>query len=217
MGRNIGTLGRAREALDLEFGYFGSTIRIHPQASDAVELEFLRAAEEIDISALQGVDLAQVEAMGVDEQAQVLRTLSQATRAAHQAMLTALRQLIHPDDWDTYWRLAREHGQQTRDLMADVRAITAAVVEATTDFRTGRRSASPAGPGATPPGSGAASSSPAQPGSDLDMALALERGRPDIQEFFVMEQESRDRADREARERAERDQAQLVAAGYSPG
>jgi hypothetical protein len=215
MGRHIGTLGRQREPLDLEFGYFGATIRVHPQATDAVELEFLRAADDVDMSALDGVDMSTVDAVDPERLQAALRALGRAQRAAHQAVLDALHQLIHPDDFAAYWRLGMEHGQQIRDRMADVRAITTAVVEATTDFPTGRPAGSQPGPATTPPGSGDASLSPAAPASDLDVALALERGRPDLQEFYVMQAEEREQAEREAREKAAKDRAKLATAGLA--
>lgn len=213
MGRSIGTLGRQREPLDLEFTYFGKVIRVHPCATDAVELEFLKAGEDIDYSALEGVDLSKVDALDSAKMAAAVQVMSQALRAGLLAVVDALKQLIHPDDWETYWRLGMEHGQQVRDRMADMRAITTAVVETTTDFPTGRRAGSPPGPGATPPAS-TAGSSPA-PASDLEVSLALERGRPDIQEFYVMQAEDRERAERERSERATKDEAKLVAAGYA--
>ncbi|MET8908389.1 hypothetical protein [Micromonospora sp. NPDC004551] len=215
MGRNIGTLGRQRDPLDLEFTYFGSTIRVHPQATDAVELEFLQAGRELDMSALEGVDLAKVDALDPEQQVKLARVMGQAVAATYRVLEGALRQLIHPDDWARYWRLGMENGQQIRDRMADVKAITAAVVEATTDFPTGPPSASPPGPATTPPASGDALPSPvtAPRGSDLERALALERGRPDIQEFFVMQAEAEERERREARDREARDQEKLAAAG----
>ncbi|MBM0275093.1 hypothetical protein [Micromonospora tarensis] len=212
MGRSIGSLGRQRDPLDLEFDYFGQTVRIHPHATDAVELEFLQAGRDIDMSALDGVDLSQVDAMAAADQARLVRAMGQATAAAYRAVLDALRRLIHPDDWDTYWRLGMENGQQIRDRMSDIKAITTAVVESTTDFPTGRPAASPTGPETTPPASTADSPSPA-PASDLEVAMALERGRPDIQEFYLMQVEDKERAERDARERTARDQRQLAAAG----
>jgi len=218
VGRNIGTLGRQRDPLDLEFTYFGSTIRVHPQATDAVELEFLQAGRELDMSALEGVDLTRVDALDPEQQVKLATAMGQAVAATYRVLEGALRQLIHPDDWARYWRLGMQHGQQIRDRMADVKAITAAVVEATTDFPTGPRAASPAGPATTPPASGDVSPSltPAPPaGSDLERALALERGRPDIQEFYVMQAEAEERERREAREQAKKDQRKLAAAGLA--
>jgi hypothetical protein len=63
----------------------------------------------------------------------------------------SLQQLIHPEDWPTYWKLARENGQQIRDLMSDLKYITAKVVEAETGFPTRPPSGSAGGRETTPP------------------------------------------------------------------
>jgi len=220
MGRNIGTLGQRREPLDLEFSYFDDTvIRVHPQATDAVEIEFLEAARDIDMSALEGLDLSKIDAMDPEQQVKLIRTMSAATAAGYGSLLTSLHRLIHPDDFEKYWRLGMEHGQQIRDRMADVRAITTAVIEATTDFPSGQRSASPSGPATTPPSSAVASPSPPapRPGTDLEIALALDRGRPDIQEFYVMEAEQRAAMAQEERDRVARDARKLAEAGLTTG
>lgn len=216
MGRNIGTLGKARDPLDLEFTYFGSTIRVHPQATDAVELEFLQAGRDIDMSALEGVDLSKVDAVEPEKLQAALRAMSQAVQAGMRAVDTALRRLVHPDDFALYWRLGMEHGQQIRDRMSDVKFISDAVVEATTDFPHGLRAGSPVGPATTPPGSGDASPSPAgPPPTDLERALALERGRPDIQEFYLMQAEDAERARNETRDQEARDRRKLAEAGMT--
>lgn len=217
MGRNIGTLGQRREPLDLEFTYFDDTvIRVHPQATDEVELEFVEAGRGIDVAELEGLDLAKVDAMDPAQQERVVRALSQAAAAGYKALLSSLRRLVHPDDFEQYWKLGMANGQQIRDRMADVRAITAAVLEATTDFPSGPPSASQRGPATTPPSSEAVSSSPAtRKGTDLEVSLALERGRPDIQEFYVMEAEQKAAMAREERERAEKDRRKLADAGLT--
>jgi hypothetical protein len=216
MGRNIGKLGRQRDPLDLEFTYFGSTIRVHPQATDAVELEFLQAGRDIDMEALEGVDLSKVDAVDPEKLQRAVRAMGQAVAAGMRALDTALRQLVHPDDFERYWRVGMANGQQITDRMADVKAITEAVVVATTDFPTGLQSGSPAGPATTPPGSeGASPSAAARPATDLEKALALERGRPDIQEFYLMLAEEREQRARETREEAARDRRKLADAGLT--
>lgn len=223
MGRNIGTLGQKREALDLEFTYFGGeTIRVHPHATDGVELEFLEAGRDIDVDELAEIDLSKVDAMDEEQQREIFAKLSKAANAGYKAVLTALHRLIHPDDFERYWRLGMDNGQQIRDRMADIRSITTAVIEATTDFPTGPPSDSASGPAATSAPSEAVSPSPDSPlaehlrrGSDLEIALALERGRPDMQEFYVIESEVRTEVARAEAEQASRDRAKLSAAGLS--
>ncbi|MEV7264711.1 hypothetical protein AB0N38_14275 [Micromonospora aurantiaca] len=214
MGRSIGTLGRSRERLDLEFRYFDAVIRVHPAATDAVELEFLEAARGVDVAALEGIDTSDVASLTPDKAAEVARVMGRAVYASYRALLESLHRLIHPDDWETYWRVGMEHGQTVTDRMRDMKAITRAVTEATTDFPTGQRSASPGGPATTPPGSADGSPSPA-PASDLERALALERGRPDIQEFYLMQAEAEERQRREALQREKRDREKLAAAGLA--
>jgi len=214
MGRSIGSLGRKREPLDLEFDYFGSKIRVNPHATDAVEIEFLEAGRDVDVEGLADLDLSDLEALKPEDQARLLTAASRSVTAGFKATMTALHDLIHPDDFATYWRLAKENGQQVSDLWADIRALTGAVVEATTDFPIGRRSGSPDGSPRTPDSSAVGSPSPdLLSGSDLHQALALERGRPDIQEFYVMQHEERIRVQREAIEAERRDREKLHEAG----
>jgi hypothetical protein len=216
MGKNIGTLGREHPPLDLEFTYFDKTIRVHPHATDEVEVEFVEAGRDIDLAELEGVDFDTVEAMTDADRVKLIRTMSRAQQAGYHALMDALHRLIHPDDFQSYWDTGKEHGQQVRDRMADIRAITAAVTEAVTDFPTGRRSGSPPGPAPTPASSGAGSSSPdiGHP-TDLQVALALERGRPDIQEFYVMQAEQEEAEKRQRREADQRDQRKLAEAGLN--
>lgn len=186
MGRSIGDLGVRREPVDLEFGYFGATIRVHPAASDTVELEFLDIGRDIDLGALQDQDLDDL-----DRQAEVVAAMGRAVRAGYMLIKDSLQQLIHPDDWDAYWRLARENGQRIGDLMADLKKITTAVIEADTGFPTRPPSGSDGGHESTPPRSAAGSSSAAaRPASDADQALRMLRSRPDLQEFIVLQEET---------------------------
>lgn len=210
MGKSIGSLGREREPLDLEFEYFGKTLRVHPFASDDVEVEFIDAGRDIDVDSLMSMDLTKFDNLDEAEQTRLLGEIGKAQRAGYVALMRSLRRLIHPDDFETYWKLGAEHGQQVIDRMRDVRAISSAVVEAVTDFPTGQPSDSPPGPATTPPSSEVVSYSQTRGASDFDRAMALERGRPDLQEFFVMEKEYQEAAAREAREAAERDRQRLA-------
>lgn len=211
MGKNIGSLGRKREPLDLEFDYFGTTVRMHPYATDAVEVEFIEAAMDVDLDELVNMDLAKFDAMPAEAQVKALHDLTAAQRKGFLAMMRSLRYLIHPDDFDAYWKIGNDNGQQVRDRMLDIKALTEAVIEATTDFPTQPPSLSQAGRGTTAPSSEVVSPSPEV--SDFERAMALERGRPDIQEFFVMEQEAKEQAVRDAREAARKDREKLAEAG----
>lgn len=208
----MGTLGTPREPLDIEFTYFDATVRVHPYATDGVEIEFLEAGRNIDMSALEGVDLSHTEDLSPEQMISIAATMGKVVEAGYRSLIDALRALIHPDDFEKYWRLGQENGQLVKDRMTDIRAITRWVVAASTGFPTGRPGGSTAGPTPTGPGSSAGSSSP---GTDLRKALALERGRPDIQEFYVMQAEDADRRAREEREQAAADQRKLAAAGLT--
>jgi hypothetical protein len=210
VGRNIGALGHARAPIDLEFTYFGVTVRVHPQATDAVEVEFLQASQEIDMDELAAIDFDKIESMEEEARMALIRKLGRVQQAGYKALMSSLRRLIHPDDFDAYWKVGMENGQQVRDRMADIRAITSAVAEAVTDFPTGQRSGSPVTPEPTRASSEAGSSS--HP-SELTTALALERGRPDLQEFYVMVAEQQAAMDQEAKDREAKDREKLRAAG----
>lgn len=189
MARSIGDLGVRRAPVDLEFGYFGTTIRVHPAASDTVELEFLDVGRDIDLDALRGKSLDDLESD--EEKLATLSAMGRAIRGGYLLVKDSLRMVIHPDDWQTYWDLARENGQRIVDLMTDLKRITAAVVEADTGFPTLPPSASEGGPASTPPRSAAESfSAAARPVSDADKALRMLHGRPDLQEFIVLQEES---------------------------
>lgn len=215
MAKSIGTLGRARPPLDLEFSYFDQTIRVHPQATDSVEIEFLEAGRDIDMDELAAIDFNKIEEMSEEDRLRLIRTMGKAQQAGYHAMMASLRRLIHPDDFKTYWDVGVLHGQTVRDRMADIRSLTAAVAEATTDFPTGRPSDSPPGPSPTPPSSAAVSPSPDAHPEDLRVAMALERGRPDLQEFYVMVAEQRQQEQEAVRLAAERDARKLREAGIA--
>lgn len=100
MAKNIGSFGSKREAVDLEFGYFGSTVRVHPDASDLSYMDFMQKAVDIDET---------------DEV------------TGFHAVMDFLKGQIHPDDWDNFWKLARTNRQTTTDLMEVSSGIVQAV------------------------------------------------------------------------------------------
>lgn len=222
MARSIGVLGTVHEPLDLEFVYFGATIRVHPRASDTVELEFLEAGRDIDLTVFD----KPVADLPEEEMAAAVGKMGQALARVNLLMRDSLQKLIHPDDFDTYWKLAAENGQLIRDLAADIKRITASVVEADTGFPTTPPSGSPDGQGPTPPRSADDSSSAAEPEPtsaevatgevlppDLVASLALERGRDDIQMVYVMQYLTQRQMEREQADRDRRDREKLAAAG----
>ena len=192
----IGSLGRKRPALDLSFDYFGETIRVHPGASNLVELEFMEKAKGIQLSA-EGLDLDNLDAADEAGTLKAAQTVARMASLASDAVVGTLRKLIHPDDWDAYWRLAQANGQLLDDLMADQKAILTAVTEAAARFPTGPSSGSSPGPTTTPAKFEVDLPSPDVPTPSLvagtttaDKALRMLRGRPDLQEFVVKNEES---------------------------
>lgn len=189
---SIGSLGKKKPAVDLDFDYFGQTIRVNPTASDLVEIEFLRTASGVD---LDDIDLsAELTAESFAELSPESQAkLTKAARSGADMAVNSVKQLIHPDDWDRFWSTAIVNGQDLADLLELQKAITAAVAEAAAGFPTGPSSDSSDGPASTPPRSVAVSPSPARAPSVADGALAMLRGRPDLQEFVVMNEEAEKR------------------------
>lgn len=126
----IGELGTVRTAEDaaVVFGYFGTRLRANPLASDLAFIEFLDKAENLD-------KVNEVEAVRL--------------------VLDYLREQIHPDDWDEFWRLAKANHQTSTDLMLVSHQIQGAIA----GFPTGQPSVSRAGRRATARKSGARSPS----------------------------------------------------------
>lgn len=135
------------------FGWFGLEVRVNPEGStDLAFVDFLE------------------HAMGVDEED------PQSALIVKQY----LRDVIHPDDFDEFWKLAREHRQTTEDLMVVAAEVVSGVI--------GRpiQPSSDSGPGTSPIG---------VKSKDGSYLRAMERlkGRPDLQNVVAMS------AEREAR------------------
>lgn len=193
---SIGSLGRKKPAIELDFDYFGESIRVNPHASNLVEIDFLRVASGIDLD-----DIA-LDAELTDEDIAKLPPQTQARIAKAglsnvDIIIASVRKLIHADDWDRFWATAIANGQDLEDLLEVQKAVTAAVAEAVAGFPTGPSSDSSDGSASTAPRSVAAAPSPtpAPPSSSAaDEALVMLRGRPDLQEFVVMHEEARAKA-----------------------
>lgn len=179
MGRSLGSLGTPREPItDMDFDYFGVIIRVNETASDLDMVGFM-----LDSAALGDVGLN--------------------TQAAMVATSNYLRGLIHPDDWDTFWRQARANRQNMEDLMTLGQQIIEAVAEG---FPTKPSSESDSGPESTRQSSKRASSSRAtgkaadRPARRLRTVESIEAvaiqqlppaRRGDLGEFFVQAAEVR--------------------------
>jgi hypothetical protein len=115
MGQSLGAFGAQHDEIDASFEYFGIIVRVHPDMSDLIMLEFMDKLGSID---------------------------EEDVAAGFQAMRNLLTGVIHPDDYDTFWRTARANRQTVKDLME----VAAAVIGSAADRPTERPSASSDGP-----------------------------------------------------------------------
>lgn len=120
---HIGTFGTPRPQVDATFDYFGVTIRVNPDASDLAFAEFLAIAKDIETT----------------EDGTPVNPADNQRAAA--LLDDTLRGQIHPDDFETFMRLAKENRQQVMDLMMLSQQIIAAV----SGFPTGQPSDSSSG------------------------------------------------------------------------
>lgn len=146
---HLGDFGESRPSAEETFGYFGETLRVHPDLSD-----------------LAIVDL--------------FDSMSSAQKDGAAAM-AAIRgigaALIHPDDVDRFWALARAN----RQTMEDVATLAMQLIGALAERPTLLPSVSSDGQQDTSPTSEGDSSSP---------ALRLLSGRPDLQAAVLLAQEA---------------------------
>lgn len=136
---HLGDFGTEREDVEDTFGYFGATLRVNPSLSDLEALEAFRA-----------VEAAETNATILD--------------ALHNVLTT----LVHPEDVDECWRLARLH----RQGLEDIATFSQTLLGALTDRPTSLPSDSSDGQATTDTSSTDDSSS---------RALRALDGRPDLQ------------------------------------
>lgn len=118
---SIGTFGKKYATVDLDFEFFEMTVRVNPSCSQAALVEFLAQAGDIDEA---------------DE-----------IRGAR-VIMSMMREVVHPDDFARFWEIAKRERQ---DPAGDLIPLAHSVIEAVSDFPTGRPSGSPDGDSATPP------------------------------------------------------------------
>lgn len=148
---SLGNFGVERPAHEADFGYFGKTVRVHPDLSDLALIEFMESAVAI-------------ESMGAGE--------------AMGSVSKMLRSLVHPEDFDVFWKAARANRQTIEDLTT----LAEALIESVADRPTVRPSGSSDGPLSTGASSPVVSSSPVV--RDLEA-----KGRPDLALVVVQTQE----------------------------
>lgn len=166
---SLGTFGVVRPPLDLDFHWFGATIRLNPRASDLSFTEFMSTADGIALPDFDDID----EDNPTAEQLQQMATAVNAMTAVTKALQRMLREQIHTDDWPEFWRLAKENGQQNSDLLAVSKALGQEIAEHLTGFPTGPSSGSADTPSPMSTRSTGGSSTRAQ--SDRDRAQMRQR------------------------------------------
>lgn len=98
---SLGDLGQKRVREETSFGWFGSEIRANPNLTDVVLMDFAEEAADIDENSPQAMTFIKRQ----------------------------MRLAIHSEDFDAFWSLALENGQDTTDLMRVMKAIVESVAQ----------------------------------------------------------------------------------------
>ena len=150
-GSHLGDLGVVHDEVDVTFGYFGTVLRVNPELSELELVEFMDRAQQVGENDPRAVTM----------------------------LKDYLRSLVHPDDFDRFWELARRYRQTQQDLGA----LTQTLMAAAAGRPTGLPSDSSAGQSSTAPSS--------RDGSSLRVIRQLEsQGRSDIALAVVRAQEA---------------------------
>lgn len=148
----LGELGEETEVVNVTFNYFGSKLRAHPDSSELEYVDFIGKAIEVD-------EKDEVE--------------------SYHLTMGFLKQQIHPDDWDTFWQLARKHRQSVAKLMV----LSQKIMEAASGFPTTQPSDSSSPPAKRQTKSKAVSR------SKQEVALQHLEGRPDLKQAVYLAQQ----------------------------
>ena len=161
---DLGNLGQRKVREETSFGWFDQRIRTNSRLTDLVLMDFAEEAASID----------------------------ENDPAAMSFVKRQMRLAIHPEDFEAFWSLALENGQDTVDLMAVMKAI----VESTAKRPTSLPSDSSAGQPRTVVTSPDVSSLPATADSPLTAmdrtAIETLPGRPEL--ALVIDRAARERA-----------------------
>lgn len=104
---DLGELGQPSEASeDVTFGFFGHQMRVNPTFGELELVDFMDAAGAVDVN----------------------------NSASFRLLKDLLRSTVHPDDFDAFWKAAKQHRQGVEDLMK----IAYQVIEAVTARPTGQ-------------------------------------------------------------------------------
>lgn len=113
---SLGELGKERPAVDLDFLWFGETMRVAPDAGDLSLVEFMEVAEQVDENNV-------VEAMRLTK--------------------SFLKGQVDERDWPRLMELAKQNHQQFEDLMELSKAIIEAVANLPTGRSSGSSAGRP--------------------------------------------------------------------------
>lgn len=153
---SLGQFGTTRPPAEgFTFDYFDSTLRVHPDLSDLDLLDFVQMAGVLESDEVDGM-------------------------AALHAVMSMLRRLVHPEDFDGFWALAKANRQTIEDLTELAQAVMVGVTERPTE----QPSDSSDGQSSIAPSSTVVSSSPV---TRLESA-----GRPDLALVVHQAQEFQD-------------------------
>jgi hypothetical protein len=134
---SLGSLGRAHDPAEVTFDWFGTEIRCHPEISGTSVVDEMEFLAQVDEDSPQAMSFVKKFLQGI----------------------------IHPDDFETYWSLAKTNRQDTEDHMTVAKAVLEAVAKRPT------QQSSDSSTGLTP-------SAAESMASLLEQAMP---GRPDLQ------------------------------------
>lgn len=139
---SLGSFGTPREAEDVTFEWFDKTIRVNPSFGELDLADFMEMAGGVDETHVS-------EAMTL--------------------LKGSMRAVVHEDDFDEFWTIAKRERQDADDVMK----VYLAVVEMVTDRPTERASDSSDGPQPT-------ATSSEDDSSSRVIARLVDEGRPSI-------------------------------------
>lgn len=108
---HLGDFGTARPAAEATFGYFATTVRVHPDLSDLALVELAKKMSEAE---------------SVDDGARALA-----------AVTGMVAMIVHPDDADAFWVTARAHRQTLEDVIGLAASLIGALSERPTRLPSG--------------------------------------------------------------------------------
>lgn len=143
---HLGSFGTSRPPVEATFDYFGETLRAHPDLSDVAVVDLFGSFGSAD---------------GANDVAGMLRSIGST--------------LVHDDDVEAFWRLARSNRQTMEDLAQFAMDLIAAITDRPTKL----------------PSDSSDGQSPTDTRSEDDSssrALRVLEGRPDLQVAVIQAQ-----------------------------